>query len=111
MLLGVGLHLKFASFSGCTYTVLHVIRVFLFETMKTNVTVRIDANLAHEAKVLAARRGTSLSRLLAEKLEEIVQHERTYEAAMRQALTLMDKGIATGWQKPANRDELHDRSR
>lgn len=79
--------------------------------MKTNVTVRIDAKLAHEAKVLAAQRGTSLSRLLAEKLKEIVQHERTYEAAMREALTLMDKGIAAGWQKPTSRDELYDRSR
>ena len=46
--------------------------------MKTNITVTIDAELAHEAKVLAAKRGTSLSRLVGEKLEELVRHHNAY---------------------------------
>ena len=77
--------------------------------MKTNITVTIDAELAHEAKVLAARRGTSLSRLVGEKLEELVHHDNTYEAAMKKAIADMETAPALGFQKPASRDELHER--
>ena len=43
------------------------------QIMKTNITIRIDDKLAHEAKVLAARKGTSLSRLIAEELKSIAR--------------------------------------
>ena len=46
--------------------------------MKTsNVTVKIDAALAREAKAFAARRGTSLSHLLAEQMEKLVRSDQT----------------------------------
>ncbi len=77
--------------------------------MKTNVTVTIDSELAHAAKVLAARRGTSLSRLVGEKLEELVRQDIAYEAAMKQAIADMENAPALGFQKPASRDELHER--
>lgn len=77
--------------------------------MKTNITVTIDSELAHEAKVLAAWRGTSLSRLVGEKLEELVRHDKAYEAAMKKAIADMDNAPALGFQKPASRDELHAR--
>jgi hypothetical protein len=77
--------------------------------MKTNITVTIDSQLAYEAKVLAARRGTSLSRLVGEKLEELVRHDKAYEAAMKKAIADMDNAPALEFQKPANRDGLHER--
>ena len=77
--------------------------------MKTNITVTIDAELAHEAKVLAAKRGTSLSRLVGEKLEELVRYHNAYEAAMKKAIADMDNAPALGFQKPVSRDELHER--
>ena len=77
--------------------------------MKTHITVSIDSELAHEAKALAARRGTSLSRLVGEKLEELVQLEKAYEAAMRKAIDDMGNAPALGFKKPASRDELHER--
>lgn len=77
--------------------------------MKTNLTIRVETGLVQAAKVLAARRGTSVSRLVAEELEQLVQRDRDYAKAKRQAFALMEKGIAAGWQKPATRDELHDR--
>lgn len=61
--------------------------------MKTNVTLRVDRKLAKEAKVLAARRGTSLSRLLAEQLEELIRRDRRYEAAMQRALARLEEGF------------------
>lgn len=46
--------------------------------MKTNITIRIDDRLAHEAKVLAAKQGTSLSRLIAEELRKTSYRERSH---------------------------------
>jgi predicted HicB family RNase H-like nuclease len=51
----------------------------------TNITIRVDSKLALAAKVLAARRGTSVSRLVSEQLEVLVQRDRAYEAAKRRA--------------------------
>lgn len=77
--------------------------------MKTNVTVRIDADLACEAKTLAARRGTSLSRLLAEELEQLVQRDQTHAKAMNRAIKDMENAPALGFRKPDSRDELYKR--
>ena len=77
--------------------------------MKTNVTLRIDAELVREAKVLAARRGTSVSRLLADELENLVREDRAYEAARRRAVRRLERGLDLGWSPPSSRDELHER--
>ena len=76
--------------------------------MKTNVTLRIDAELAREAKVLAARRGTSLSRLMAEQLEDLTRRDRDYQAAQRRALARLETGFELEWT-PGNREELYER--
>jgi len=75
----------------------------------TNITVRIDSDLARAAKVLAARRGTSVSRLVAEQLESLVQRDRAYEGAKRRALRRLSRPAELGWDKPRSRDELHER--
>lgn len=77
--------------------------------MKTNVTVRVDASLVREAKVLAARQGTSLSRLLAEQLEALLRRDRDYEAAKRRALARLETGFDLGWTPPVSRQELYER--
>ncbi len=77
--------------------------------MKTNVTLRIDADLAREAKVLAARLGTSLSRLMAQQLEELTRRNREYETAKRRALARLENGFDLEWTPPATRGELYER--
>jgi predicted transcriptional regulator len=77
--------------------------------MKTNITLRLDADLIREAKVLAAQQGTSVSRMLAEQLEELVQREKDYVAAKRRALARLEKGLNLSWQPAGSRDELHER--
>ena len=77
--------------------------------MKTNVTLRVDADLLREAKVLAAKRNSSVSRLLADLLETLVRGDRSYEEARRQALARLAKGYDWGWRRPADRGELHER--
>jgi hypothetical protein len=75
----------------------------------TNITIKIKSDLAHEARVFAARHGVSLSRLVAEQLEAVVREDQVYAAARQRALRQLKKGFDLGWEKPADRDELHDR--
>ncbi len=78
-------------------------------TRKSNITLALDEELVREAKVLAARRGASVSRLLAERLEELIREERGYERARRRAEARLAAGWGLGWTPPASRDELHER--
>lgn len=83
--------------------------VLAFPPMTTNITVKVDADLAREAKILAARRGTSVNQLVANQLEALVRRDKSYQLAMQRALSRLEKGYDLNWQKPANRDELHER--
>jgi hypothetical protein len=77
--------------------------------VRTNITLKMDADLVREAKVLAARRGISVSRLLAEELEGLVRREKAYEKAKRRALSRLRRGIDLRWSPPDDRHELHER--
>jgi hypothetical protein len=77
--------------------------------MKTNITVKVDADLIREAKVLAAREGTSISALITDQLEQIVRSSKRYEQARRRALARLERGFDLRWTPPASRDELHER--
>ncbi len=76
---------------------------------KANVTLRLDADLLREARLLAAAEGTSVSRLLAERLEELIRRLKAYESTRRGALARMRKGFDLQWTPPRSRDELHER--
>lgn len=75
----------------------------------TNITLKVDASLAREAKVLAARRGTSLSRLVAEQLEQLVNDDQVYAAAKQRALRRLKRGYDLGATVSGDRSSLHDR--
>ncbi|MBI5018112.1 MAG: ribbon-helix-helix protein, CopG family [Deltaproteobacteria bacterium] len=77
--------------------------------MRTNITVSLDAALLREVKVLAARRGTSISALLSGQLEMAVREDQAYESAKQRALSRLGKESDLGWQKPSSRDALHER--
>jgi hypothetical protein len=76
--------------------------------MKTNITLKLDANLLREIRVLAAEEGTSVSALLSERLEQIVRERKSYDRARRRALALLREGLKLHWKKPHFRDELHE---
>ncbi len=48
--------------------------------MKANITLKLDSALLREIRVLAAEEGTSISALLAARLEQIVRERKTYSA-------------------------------
>jgi hypothetical protein len=77
--------------------------------MKTNITLKLDANLLREARILAAKEGTSISALLAARLERMVREHKAYEGARRRALTRLKEGFDLRWTPPRSRDELHER--
>ena len=76
---------------------------------KQNVTVSLSRDTLKKAKILAAKRETSISGLLAQEIEFLVGKEEAYELAERQALTLLDKGFHLGGIEHVSRQELHER--
>jgi hypothetical protein len=76
---------------------------------KQNVTISLSRQVLKKAKILAARRETSISGLLAHEIECLVGDEEAYERAERQALALLEKGFHLGGKIVAGRDELHER--
>ena len=75
----------------------------------TNITIKVESDLARDARVLAAQRGTSLSRLVAEQLSLLVREGQVYRAARLSALRKLKRGYDLDWEKPAKRSDLHDR--
>ena len=76
---------------------------------RQNVTVSLTRQTLQKAKVLAARRATSISGLLAHQIEILVGEEEAYEQAQRQAMNLLEQGFPMGGVIRAKRDELHER--
>jgi len=77
--------------------------------VKTNVTLKLDADLLREARVLAAEEGRSVSALLSERLEAMIRERRAFERASRRALARLREGLDLRWTPPSSRNELHER--
>ncbi len=76
---------------------------------KQNLTISISPETIRKAKILAARRSTSISSLLAEQIELLVGAEEAYERSERSALAILEEGFHLGGSITASRDELHER--
>ena len=74
-----------------------------------NVTVSMEEGVADWARIEAARRNTSVSRLIGEMLAEKMRHDDAYERAMNEWL-----GRDLGWKSDGapypTREETNDRS-
>ena len=79
--------------------------------MKQNLTLALPVDTVRRLKVLAAERGTSISRMLTERLDEILNREDDYERARRRILADLDRGwdLGTNGRITWSRDELHER--
>ena len=76
---------------------------------RQNLTISLSRQVVRKAKILAARRETSISGLLAQEIESLVGEDEAYERAERQATALLDRGFHMGRLIRASRDELHER--
>lgn len=77
---------------------------------KHNITVAIEPGLLKKARAVAARRGRSVSALLADELRELVAEDARYTAAQKRAVGLFATPLCLGGT-PLARDELHERRR
>jgi hypothetical protein len=73
-----------------------------------NVTVTMEDQVADWARIEAARRNTSVSRMIGEMLAEKMRHDDAYERAMREALEFKSMGVSNG--PYLTRDEVNDRA-
>jgi hypothetical protein len=79
------------------------------DATKQNITVRLDSRTLRKAKVLAAKRNTSISGLLAEQIETLVGEDDAYKQAQGRALSLLERGFHLGGTIESTRDEWHER--
>ena len=73
---------------------------------KANLTLQLDKEIIRRAKIVAAKRGTSVSALVARQLAELAAHDERYEAARLRAGELMEQATERG---PRNwtRDDIY----
>ena len=76
-----------------------------------NVTLTLPTELVREARHLAVDRGVSLSKYLAQLLEDQVEGRRRYREARDRQRQLLDRGLDLGTQGQItwSRDSLHER--
>lgn len=74
-----------------------------------NVTVSMEESVADWARIEAARRNTSVSKLIGEMLAEKMRHDDAYERAMNEWLNRDPRWKSDGAPYPS-REETHDRS-
>jgi len=77
---------------------------------KQNITLRLSKETIHKARILAAKRSTSISGLLTSQIEELAKSEDDYERAMDSAFARIKKGFHMGEIPKLDRQALHDRA-
>jgi len=76
-----------------------------------NITLSLPKEILLKVELLAAQRGTSVSGLLTQTLEKMVQQEDAYARARHRHLGWLEQGadLGTGGHVLTQRDELHKR--
>jgi len=74
-----------------------------------NVTITLDEEVARWARIRAAERNSSVSRLVGEMLKEKMREEEDYSLAMEQYLALKPKVLKKAGTRYPRREELHER--
>jgi hypothetical protein len=82
------------------------------EMERQKVTLSVPKDVLSRVERLAAERGTSVSALLTEKLEELVRPDDGYARARERHLRRLDQptDLGTGGHLRVARDELHERA-
>ena len=76
-----------------------------------NITLSVPKEILMRVKVIAAQRGTSVSHLLVQALEEVVARDAAYERARDAHLAILrrPRKLGTGGRATWSRDDLHER--
>jgi len=76
---------------------------------KQNITLSLPTETLKKARVLAAQRDTSVSGLLTQQIEELVEKNDSYQQAKTRALERLRSGFGFHGIKHLTREEIHDR--
>ena len=76
-----------------------------------NVTITLDEEVARWARVQAAERNTSVSRLVGELLRQYMKDEEAYSSAMKRYLARKPERLKRRDERYPKRDETHERHR
>jgi len=76
-----------------------------------NITLSLPEEDLREARILAARRGTSVSQMLARMLRDLVEQESGYARARDRSLARLHQGMDLGTNGHVgwSRDSIHER--
>ena len=74
-----------------------------------NVTITLEEEVARWARIRAAERDTSLSRLVGEMLREKMIEEENYKSAMEQFLSRSPRKLKKPGKEYPGREEIHVR--
>jgi metal-responsive CopG/Arc/MetJ family transcriptional regulator len=74
-----------------------------------NITLSLPKSVLRRMKMLAVQRGSSVSRLLTQAAEKMIEEETEYATARKRQTATLEKGFDLGFRKPASRDGLHER--
>lgn len=77
--------------------------------MKQNITISLEKELIKKAKIIAAQKETSVTRMLSEELKQIIQKEEQYQQAKKKALVHLNSGFHLGGKIRDTREDLHAR--
>ena len=89
--------------------VVHV-TLILYCYMKRNLTIQLDEATIRKARIVAAKRSLSISRLVTEVIEQAARKEESLEMSKKTALKLLDKQFNLGTNgKLSARESLYGR--
>jgi hypothetical protein len=78
--------------------------------MQRNLTVKLDETTIRKAKIVAAKRSTSVSRLVAHEIDRLVREDDAYEQARIEALADLESGFDMGSDgRLPSREAAYDR--
>lgn len=75
-----------------------------------NVTITLDEDVARWARIEAAKRDTSVSRLVGEMLAEKMRAEEAYEAAQERFFAVRPQRLKLPGESYPKREDLYERS-
>ena len=74
-----------------------------------NVTITLDEEVAHWARIHAAEKDTSVSRMVSQLLREKMLSEDNYQISMEYYLSQQPRVLKKKGDRYPEREELHDR--
>jgi hypothetical protein len=75
-----------------------------------NVTITLEEDVARWARIEAAKRGSSVARLVGEMLEEKMKREEGLQAAGDAFFSIAPRVLRAAGRSLPRREELHDRA-